>query len=128
MVEAGAACIAARALLSATVRHLLSVTSEPRDDDEAALGDGLVWRYLELGVRGRACAFSLRRAARALAGGRENRSKRTGGSTKKCGPRAGTGISATEDLNAAAARLEEGLSAGEDDDQSSFLEERKGIC
>lgn len=115
LVGAGSACVAARGFLSATARHLISTpdqalslrgSKETREDGEVSYSD-LVWRYLELGVRGRACVFALRRAAQELAGGRGHRSS----SNSKKG-----GVGREDeggDVDAAAARLEEGLNVGE---------------
>lgn len=115
LVGAGSACVSARAFLSATARHLLTTpdqalslrgSKETREDGEVSYND-LVWRYLELGVRGRACVFALRRAAQELAGSRGHRSS----SNNKKG-----GVAREDeggDVDAAAARLEEGLNVGE---------------
>lgn len=115
LVRAGSACVAARAFLSATARHLISTpdqafslrgSKETREDGEVSYND-LVWRYLELGVRGRACVFALRLAAQELAGGLGHRSS---SNNKKGGVvRDDEGA----DVDAAAARLEEGLNVGE---------------
>lgn len=165
LVEAGAACVAARSVLSAAARYLLAQLptqlSPPQstngtpittasststsssnarssciDNQEdrragdaegrvngrrpgvagaaAAAGAGesvallsdLVWRYLELGARGRVCVAALRRSAREMAGDGGGGGK--GGSSEGVGSSAGLG-----EEEGAAARLEEGLDAGE---------------
>lgn len=123
LVEAGAACVAARSLLSASARHLVGKTEEASKktggdsatntgsgeyspcsggaDDDARLLSGLVWRYLELGARGRVCVVALRRGAREMAGGgRDDAPERFRGS-------------AAEEVEGAALRLEQGLRVGE---------------
>lgn len=166
-MEAGAACVAARSLLSSSAKYLLArlpptggspllpetstevTNNNPRsgggggndygsrgarrchaDADRSDTGDvadldrgevsgpgsssllsDLVWRYLELGARGRVCVAALRRTARQLAG--------SGGGGGKGGGSAGVRGSAAstegeEEEERAATRLEEGLSLGED--------------
>ena len=173
LVEAGAACVAARSFLSAAARHLLdqlpTQSSSPRSPTNgatagttstttsnngngrgssaetedygardgggvenerlpgvasataaevaAAAGTGgpaallsdLVWRYLELGARGRVCVAALRRSAREMAG-----NSGAGGGGRGGFPEGGGGSAAAlGEEERAAARLEEGLSAGE---------------
>lgn len=145
-MEAGAACVVARALLSAAARHLLLLPAAPkgfnsssndpitataeqapdndnhpngcsagaggdcfspgqdRQDSERRLLSHIVWRYLELGARGRVCVAAVRRTARELGGSRLGR-----GGGRDALPEGLRGSTA-EDL----ARLEEGLSVGEE--------------
>lgn len=135
-MEAGAACVAARAVLAASARHLLihnnnasgksrstanstyySVSHAAAVDAEAntTLLSDLSWRYLEMGARGTVCVEALRRAARAIMpptvrrgrGGRQDTDK--GGNAR--GGRAGADVAA-EQVEEAAASLEDGLATG----------------
>lgn len=137
-MEAGAACVAARALLAASARHLVihnenasgrsgstadSTSSSTRHAAAAAAAEAnttllsdLSWRYLEMGARGTVCVEALRRAARAIMpstvrrgrGGRQDTDK--GGNARGGG--AGAGVVA-EQVEEAAASLEGGLATGE---------------
>lgn len=78
-------------------------------DDNARLLSGLVWRYLELGARGRVCVVALRRGAREMAGS----GRGGGGSGGGGGAPEGFRGSAVEEVEGAALRLEEGLRVGE---------------
>ncbi|CAM9550164.1 unnamed protein product [Ectocarpus sp. 6 AP-2014] len=166
LVEAGAACVAARSLLSSAAKYLLAhlsptggspllpetfakaTSNNPRSgggggdggndygsrgarrshadadsndtggvvdlDAGQASGPGsssllsdLVWRYLELGARGRVCVAALRRTARQVAGSGGGGGK-GGGSAGARGSAASTEGEGEEER--AATRLEEGLS------------------
>lgn len=70
----------------------------------------LVWRYLELGTRGRVCLAALRKVARELSG---SGGKGTAGRDNGL-PEGVAGVStASEKLESAAAKLEESLKIGE---------------
>lgn len=93
---------------------------EVSDPGSSSLLSDLVWRYLELGARGRVCVAALRRTARQVAVG----SGKGGGSAGVRGSAAST-EKEEEEEERAATRLEEGLSLGED---TRVYKRGMGVC
>ncbi|CAB1096440.1 unnamed protein product [Ectocarpus sp. CCAP 1310/34] len=166
LVEAGAACVAARSLLSSAAKYLLAHLAptggspllperfakatnnnirsgggggndygsrgarrchadadssdtggvvdldagETSGPGSSSLLSDLVWRYLELGARGRVCVAALRRTARQVAGSGGGSGGGKGGDSAGVRGSAASTEGEEEEEERAATRLEEGLS------------------